>query len=346
MLHHNHGDIAMRIRKQLGLSLVEILVALVISLFLLGGMIQVLVANKATYRFSEGVSRVQENGRFAIEKMTQDIRMAGFRGCATTKYVNNLNPEGKDYNQSMHDFFGQPDIQGTENDGLNGSDTLVIRGVAPGQANVLEPYNSPTSAQIFINVNDFVETGDIVLISNCRGADIFQVTRATPGDTANKVSVVHNSGDKTAPGNYNPDSCQSGHCLSQTYGGDSALFKMQTVTYTIETGGSDSGKSGEPALFRSVFGKKSELVNGVEQLQILYGVDSDSDGTPNQYVISSSVTDWDKVTAIRIMLLLRSPESAFIEGSQSYFFNGKTLSSTDNRLRQVFTTTIALRNKL
>ncbi len=330
----------MRIRKQLGLSLVEILVALVISLFLLGGMIQVLVANKATYRFSEGVSRVQENGRFAIEKMTQDIRMAGFRGCATTKFVNNLNPEGEGYNQSMHDFFGQPDIKGTENDGLNGSDTLVIRGAAPGQANVLTPYNSPTSAQIFINVTGFVKSGDIVLLSNCRGADIFQVTNATPSDVANKISVVHNSGDSTAPGNYNPDACQSGHCLSQTYGGDSALLKMQTVTYSIAT-----GESGEPALFRSVFATNSELVDGVEQLQILYGVDSDSDGTPNQYFNSTGVTDWDKVTAIRIMLLLRSPESAFIEGSQSYFFNGQTLSSTDNRLRQVFTTTIALRNK-
>ncbi len=328
----------MKTHQQYGLSLVEILVALVISLFLLGGVIQVFVANKTTYSFSEGVSRVQENGRYAIDKMTQDIRMAGFRGCANENFVNNLNPNGEGYSTTQHDFFGQPDIEGTDNDKLNNSDSLVIRGAAPGQANVVEPYNSPTSANIHVNVASFIETGDIVLLSNCRGADIFQITNLTQGAEASKFAVVHNTGTGEEPGNYNPDTCKSGHCLSQTYGGDSALLKMQTVTYTIET-----GDSGEPALFRSVFSTKSELVDGVENLQILYGVLSALNGT-YQYVSSGSVADWDEVVAVRIMLLMRSPENVAIEGSQKYFFNGQNLTSNDNRLRQVFTTTIALRN--
>jgi type II secretory pathway pseudopilin PulG len=86
--------------RQTGISMVEVLVALVISLFLLSGIVQVYLGNKTAYRFTEAVARIQENGRFAIESITQDLRMAGFFGCAmfdpedTSNIVNNLNPSG------------------------------------------------------------------------------------------------------------------------------------------------------------------------------------------------------------------------------------------------------------
>ncbi len=60
-------------KHQLGISMVEILIALVISLFLLGGIIQVYVGNKATYGFTNAISRIQENGRFAMDIMSQDL---------------------------------------------------------------------------------------------------------------------------------------------------------------------------------------------------------------------------------------------------------------------------------
>ena len=90
-------------KLQNGISMVEILVALVISLFLLGGIVQVFIANKASYSFSNAISRIQENGRYAMDTMTQDLRGAGFNGCAVSdpddeaamdSLVNNLNPAG------------------------------------------------------------------------------------------------------------------------------------------------------------------------------------------------------------------------------------------------------------
>jgi type IV pilus assembly protein PilW len=63
---------------QRGLSLVEILVALTISLFLIAGVIQLFIGSKQTYRFNDAQSRLQENGRFAIDRMAWDIRMAGY----------------------------------------------------------------------------------------------------------------------------------------------------------------------------------------------------------------------------------------------------------------------------
>ena len=62
------------ISKQKGISLVEILVALVISLFLLGGIVQVYLGNKTTFKFTNALAEIQENGRFALDWMSQDLR--------------------------------------------------------------------------------------------------------------------------------------------------------------------------------------------------------------------------------------------------------------------------------
>ena len=335
--------------RQRGLSLVELMVALVISVFLLGGVVQVYTANKSTYRFSEAMSRIQENARFALDTMARDLRMAGFWGCATfdpadpSNIQNNLDPGGAGYDPQIHDFVGQPPVAGTENDGLNGSDSIRIRGSQPGQANIVSPYNSPTSADIFINQANFVQPGDLVLLTNCRGADIFQVTNTTSGGGAAKQAVIHNSGTGSPGNTVGSAGCAGANpnCLSQTYGGDSSLLKLQSVRYFIA-----NGASGEPALWRDFNGTNQELIDGVEQMQILYGIDTDDTDTPNQYVTSDNVADWNEVVTVRLMLLLRSPENVSLDAPQTYRFNNANQVAPDNRLRQAISTTIALRNRI
>jgi len=334
--------------RQAGISMVEILVALVISIFLLGGVVQVYIGNKTAYRFTEAVARIQENGRFAIENITQDLRMAGFFGCAmfdpgdSSNIVNNLNPNGAGYDDALHDFVLGGIITGTEGDGFNNSDSVSLKGSKPGQLNVMPPYNVSTSANIFITPNEIIQPNDIVMVSNCRGADIFQVTNTTQSGTANAMAVVHNTG-ANSPGNYNPDNCQgaNAHCLSQSYGADASLFRMQSVTYTIA-----AGESGEPALWRSENGINVELVEGIEEMQFLYGVDTDDDHFANQFVTIDKVADTYDIVSVRVMLLLRSADDFVAENSQTYGFNGSLVSAADRRLRQEFTTTIALRNRV
>ncbi|HEY5740784.1 MAG TPA: PilW family protein [Gammaproteobacteria bacterium] len=334
--------------RQTGISMVEVLVALVISLFLLSGIVQVYLGNKTAYRFTEAVARIQENGRFAIESITQDLRMAGFFGCAmfdpedTSNIVNNLNPSGAGYDAALHDFVLAGIINGTEGDGLNFSDSITLKGSKAGQLNIIPPFNVNTSADIFVTSNSIVKPDDIVMVSNCRGADIFQVTNATISSTANKMAVIHNTG-AGSPGNYNPDNCQGGnaHCLSQSYGADAALFRLQSVSYAIA-----AGASGEPALWRSENGVSLELVEGVEEMQMLYGVDTDDDDFANQFVTIDQVADTFDIVSVRVMLLLRSTDDFVAEENQTYSFNGNLVNAADTRLRQEFTTTIALRNRV
>jgi len=332
------------LNHQRGISLVEVLVALVISLFLLGGIIQVYLGNKTSYAFSNSISRIQENGRFAMDMMAQDLRMAGFFGCAIPDQedegtiVNNLNPAGIGYNTDLHDFLAENLIEGSENDGLNGSDSITLRGAEPGNLSVQPPYSS-TSANIKVSEPHDLEGGDIIMISNCRGADILQISNIN----ASNGTLGHNTGAGIEPGNYNPDNCKGGnaHCLSQTYGADASVFRFRSVSYSIAI-----GQSGEPALWRSDNGVNAELIEGIEQMQVLYGVDTTDDDHPNQYMISTNVVDWNDVMSIRLMLLVRSVADSVVEAPQTLNYNGVTATAADYRLRQVFTTTIALRNRI
>ena len=66
------------IGRQRGFTLVEIMVALVISLFLVAGLIQILISSRQVYRVQDGLARVQENGRFGMDFITRSVREAGY----------------------------------------------------------------------------------------------------------------------------------------------------------------------------------------------------------------------------------------------------------------------------
>lgn len=358
-----------QIKKQIGLSLVEVLVALVISLFLLGGIIQVYLGNKAAYRFSDATSRIQENGRFALDTITTDVRLAGFWGCVNFQgddnndgffadnnphIQNHLNTTSGNYNAGRHNFIENPAVTATVNDGLNGSDSLTMRGAKPGQHPFLVTLSDPGTGAIQVPVNGVFQTNDIILITNCYAADIFEATAVTP----NGSTITHTTAaPANTPGNTNliPCAVAGAHCLVGVdndpdsdnevpyTASNAAAFSLQAVTYSIQASGSGSG---EPSLWRSVNNNNQELIEGVEQMQVLFGVDTDGDGTANQYQESNLVVNPSQVTSVRIWLVVRSENGGILDASQTYTINSVDESQGDTRLRHVFSTTIALRNKV
>ena len=331
-----------RLTNQTGISLVEVLVALVISLFLLGGIVQVYVGNKTTFRFTNALAEVQENGRFALDYMSQDLRLANEWGCvpfdsSDTDNINDTLPGSAGYDSDIHDFLGEEAIQGTNND-VNGSDTITIRGGKPGQANVESPFADAATRELTIGATSSFSAGDIVLVTRCgtndllieAEADILRVTgTSAPSATQTKLDFA---ADK-----------------SQRFENDASIIELQTVTYSI---GNSALNANVPVLVRTEFGVAQELVEGVQQMEILYGIDDDGDQFPNQYVAADLVVpDFENVVSIRVMLLMQSNDAFVTEAPQPYIFNSdfdRTVPTTpaDRRLRQVFTTTIALRNRI
>ena len=75
-IHHNNRQ--PRHRGSAGFTLVEIMVALVISLVLLGGVIQIFLSSRSSYALQEGLGRIQENARYVMNLFNNEISMAGY----------------------------------------------------------------------------------------------------------------------------------------------------------------------------------------------------------------------------------------------------------------------------
>jgi type IV pilus assembly protein PilW len=95
------------------------------------------------------------------------------------------------------------------------------------------------------------------------------------------------------------------------------------------------------------------LVEDVEDIDIVYGVDTDGDGVVDVYRRADAVADWNQVVSARISLLVVGPENNVTTNAQTYAFRDTdgdglpdTQTAPDRRLRQVFSTTISLRNRV
>lgn len=337
------------------MTLIEIMIALLIGAFMLGGVLQIFISTKQSYRMQEGLSRVQENGRFAMEFLAKDIRMADFWGCTNTANIENKLNSSAIFNPFASGVAGTNDDNGgNDHDADNdentnsiwdGTDTITLRGAAGiGISVVDEP--TATNASIKVSDDSGLAADEIVIISNCTAGDIFQITNVT--ESGGFDNVIHNTSGTSSPGNASqyleaaPEpATPDPH--ANLYGPDAQILKLNFVTYKIA-----NGAGNQPALFRSINGAAfQELVEGVEDMQILYGPDTNADNTPDYYVPAGTVgLNMDQVVSIRISLLARSIEPNLTSQPINYTINGATTTPTDNNLRRVFTSTIAVRNRL
>jgi len=122
---------------------------------------------------------------------------------------------------------------------------------------------------------------------------------------------------------------------------------MQSKSYFIR-----NGAGGRPALWQFdnykpvVAGvNPAEITEGVENMQIQYGIDADSNGIIESYSAANAVANWNLVAAVRISLLVTGNDDNVATSKQKYTYNDVQVEAPDQRLRQVFTATISVRNK-
>jgi type IV pilus assembly protein PilW len=279
---------------------------------------------------------MQDNARYAFQVLSRDIRMAGYFGCAGSDIVpvNTLNTP-TDFLYS----FGNA-VQGYEasapviiTTSLAGTDSVVIRGVEGSGVKVTaHPGGTPPgSADLKVTPASGLAANDIVLVSDCLAAAIFQITNISSSFPFD--NVLHNTG-LGVPGNATK-------ALGKEYVGGE-IMKISTRVYYI------SDAAGRPALYRRVGAAAAEeVVEGVENMQIEYGEDSNADLTADVYRKANAVADWSKVVSARVSLLMQTIDNNVASQPQPYTYNGATTTpaATDRRLRQVYSTVIALRNR-
>ena len=158
------------------------------------------------------------------------------------------------------------------------------------------------------------------------------------------------------PAAIHPASGSPGNALSswggasapaeEQFSDDAEIVRIGTFAYYIR----DNVDTGLPVLMRFNRGPDLELVEGVEDMQVSYGEDTDGDRTADVYRDADSVFDWSAVVSARIHLLLRSKDNNLTNAPMDYVFNGATvagssLPASDRYLRREFTATVTVRNR-
>jgi prepilin-type N-terminal cleavage/methylation domain-containing protein len=78
-------DMRTTLKKQGGMTLIELLVAMVIGAILIGAIYRVFISQQKIFAVQQDVVDMQQNARLAIDRMTREIRMAGFGAVANVE---------------------------------------------------------------------------------------------------------------------------------------------------------------------------------------------------------------------------------------------------------------------
>lgn len=340
-----------------GLTLVELLVTLALSLLLVSGLIPLFLASKTTHQLHQALAQIQETARYAASVLSRDIRMAGFRGCASRPidYSNHLaNPPAA--------FTPARGIAGWEAAETAPGNYTLITHSRVADASLTGWTTSQTDTPV-LNVGTFaVARSDILRIWQVHGDSLsgmlqgtrLQMTR-TPSyaardvillsdcQTAALILACHVSGRITelaCPENATPP-------------GPDEWQVWQAAGWLYYVGKRSRKSTHPPTLYRRMISKNAvaetaqELVEGVESVQIVYGEDTDGDHIVDQWVTADQVADWRNVISVQIDLLVRSLNPVLAaDEPQDITFNGASFTAQDGYLRYPFSVTVALRNRI
>jgi len=336
-----------KVGTQNGFTLVELLVAVTIGLILTAVLIQSFLATRQTYQLSQGVGRMQEDIRFASHFLADHVRRAGNLGCIkhlrtrlnNERSINFTSPIiGWDYmgtgssvsNYTIPTAIDVAADTGTERDNwladgsnvkgnrsnnsdllgfftdtktglIHGSDVLVVNSIIETDVMLDTEYAADTPLFRTLSDHGFPDR-QIVVIGDCFVADIFM----------NSTPLLDGLESLDAGGGHpsNRDALETAS-FAHTWGPTTKIYKVDSAAYYVGL-----GVSGSPSLYRFPLGSGSlggestpvELVENVETFQVLYGIDTDSDGLSNRYLSANLIDgdEWPNVVVIKIGMIVRS----------------------------------------
>jgi len=249
-----------------------------------------------------------------------------------------------------------------------GTDVVTFRHISQMDARLggyLDPGGTtvygtmPTSAEpIVVGVSagwaEF-DLDHLVMIHDCEKGTIFRVTVSNPwgrsrdgspaaAPAAQDLTVGHDLADA--------DRTQNSFArlaLLNTFEVDAAVSAIETHIFFVSPGAGVNNLGNNPLSLWRKSGVEApiELIEGVEDLQLLYGEDTDGDGVPNQYLQANFVAVWQNVVTVRVTVVVNSIDSV---GSTSLPTHGCDIQDCiidevyDGLLRRAFTQTVQLRN--
>ncbi|MFC1602158.1 PilW family protein [Pseudomonadota bacterium] len=328
-------------KNQEGFTLVELMIAMVLSLLLMAGAGSMFLGSKKTFKVQEESARIQENVRYVVTRMITDISPAGFYGCA---------PSAQDGSSQIESTVASSDglytfdesITGIEGGGPNNSDSLTVRFARPEfSLPIIAPMTALDRA-VRVDSNhpayDELEEGDIIAVSDCGLLAAFMITNEPGGDgriehtVGPSVDGVSNSTEGTT------------HYFGGEPHSTATVIKMDAVTYDLgtTTNTQDTSSTDDDTTISSLYatrlgGNRDEILSGVENFQVTYGIDDSNppDSTSDRYVTwTNAQALQNRIASIRISLAINSgnPISGTTGINQNFTENIEFTVKLRNRL--------------
>ncbi|GAC1620890.1 MAG: PilW family protein [Nevskia sp.] len=332
--------------RQQGLSLIELMIAITLGLLVLTALLSVFVQNNRSFRQNDALAEMQDSARFGLDALARDLSMAGFYG-------------------GMYGSAGivPLTVALTEDCGAADTSTTPATPWAFQLAQRVEFRNqlaAGTVASAFPCLDKPATTPvvpgtDIVAIRRVAGQATASITSgSTAKGKANNFylktngtvgSIIHNGSSDTLPIASSTDAPLQAPM---------AFYKYLPRVYFIRSFSQTAG-DGIPTLCRmelqqiAAAGMAVEcLADGVENLQIEWGLDLDNDCVVDTYTSSPTAQQLaDSAITARIWLLVRTTQKdgAFDDQKTFNFADYSTSSSLASGYhRRVYSTTVQLRN--
>ncbi len=313
--------------RQRGFTLIEMMISLTIGLVILAGLVKVLTTSSSSSRSNDLTSELIGNGRFALSTLKTEARQAGFRGYTWAEPSEPL-ALGTLTNECLEGGAAAGTFLGNIRQGIWGAN------------------NSNPFANNCISTSDYLAGNDVLVIRRL-GSNV------ETSLTANRLYF------------------QSAYEVGQVFRGTTApvfagspsplgTFALQTFVYYISPYTVSADESPLiPALYRVALqsdgSMSSELVaSGIEHMQVQYGrvttapsiqyLDTLS-GSSSNAIYPPTPTEWDDINSVQIWLLARnSTEEPGYVNNNTYIMAGQSFVKADSFRRQLFTTTVQLRN--
>lgn len=325
--------------RQSGRTLIELMIALAIGLFITGTAIGLVLSNRQTYTTTEGLSRIQEAARTGFELLARDLREAGLNTCGgALQFVNVLN--GSDtlwwtqWNGGLRGYAGTDEFAGAPFGTAAGqrvAGTAALHIMRSGsQPQTIAAHDAGTQVITVSPANRSLAAGDLAIACNFSQASLFQVT------AADAATVTHAA--EGTPGNCSrglgfanpPDCSETGQ--TYRYEANSVVMRLESLAWYVGNNGRQATTS--MSLYRvapqndagTLSLVTEEVIDGVVDLQIDYLVEDST-----AYVAADAVADWNAVVAVRLQLVIEEPDRP---------------AAVTDRVRRTMTHVLTLRNRM
>lgn len=346
-------------RTQQGLSLVEVMIGITLALILTFGLMTLIMSTSRSYKSQDDFARLQENGMTALTYIGDAIRHAGFYGVGNAATTIDATAGNVTTTVDCGSAANPP----AANWALNAVAPMVgFNGLTPLTVNATLPCVLQTNFQ----------TGQVLAVRMATGERLRDPNNdgnlSDAPLVANRIYVQGNATGAILFRGTDYGTLRAASLTRRIFGGaDAPIFEYQAYLYyirpcsrtanTLSCQASDDDGRPIPTLVRQELEGASmverPLVQGVELISYLYGIDADGDGVPDRFTAVPAGGDWAGVVVVRVSVLVRdsTATAGYDDTGKLYDINGDGVpdfTCTPNLncgfRRHVFTQNFQVRN--